>query len=114
MLALLVPPIVETLSRSPARGLIAIGIGVVLAAWGVVTRVRRRLFVGVSGVVAAVTLMLVGPIVHLAPEIQGPMLWIVLAVLGAALIAIATSIERGRAHLAAALGRLDELLQGWE
>lgn len=114
MASLLAPPLVEIFTIEPARGLIAVGIGLALAGWGVVTKVRRRLFTGVAGVVGAVLLMLVGPIARLIPQIEGPMLWASLALLGLVLVLIATSLERGRARLARVIGRLDEILGSWE
>jgi hypothetical protein len=39
---------------------------------------------------------------------------VLLAVVGVALIVVATSLERGRARLSTALKRLDEMLEGWE
>jgi hypothetical protein len=114
MAALLVPPLVETLSVAPIRGLIAVGIGILLAVWGLATKVRRRFFVGAGGVVTAVVLMLAGPVARLFPQIQGPTLWVLLALVGIVMIVVATSLERGRARLAAGLRRLDELLDEWE
>jgi len=40
--------------------------------------------------------------------------WVLLAAAGVVLIVVATSLQRGRARLAVALKRLDELLEGWE
>ncbi len=114
MAALLIPPLIETITWGPARGLVAIAIGLLIAGWGVVTKVRRRLFGGAAGVIGAVVLMLAGPIARLVPQIRGPALWIALAILGLVLVVIATSLERGRARLAAALRRLDEALGEWE
>lgn len=114
MATLLVPPVVEIFTWDPMRGLIAVAIGLVLTGWGVVTKVRRRLFAGVGGVVGTVVLMLVGPIARLVPEFEGPVLWASLAVLGLLLVLVATSLERGRARLGRALARLDEILGAWE
>jgi hypothetical protein len=38
----------------------------------------------------------------------------VLTAVGLVLMTIAVSLERGRARLAAAVNRIDQLLQGWE
>jgi hypothetical protein len=114
MASLLAPPLVEIFTKSPARGLVAVGLGLALAGWGTLTKVRRRLFGGVAGVVAAVFLMLAGPIAKLVPNIEGPALWGALALIGLVLIAVATGLERGRARLARALHRIDEVLGSWE
>ena len=114
MAAVVAPSLVETITVSPVEGLVALAFGVGLAAWGVVTKVRRRLFVGAAAAIGAIVLMLVGPIARLVPRVKGPGLWILLVVVGLALIVIATSLERGRTKISAALKRLDELLSGWE
>lgn len=114
MATIVVPPLVEIVTVSPGRGLMAIGFGAALAAWGILTKVRRRLLVGAGTVVTAVLLMIAGPMARLVPEVEGATLWILLVVLGFAMLAVATSLERGRAKLSAALRRLDELLAGWE
>jgi len=114
MAAILVPPLVETVTISPVRGLIGIGFGLLIAGWGLVSRVRRRLFVGIGGVVGIVLVMILGQVAELIPRIEGPMLWAVIVGVGILLIVIATGIERGRAKAAEAIAKLDELLRGWE
>jgi hypothetical protein len=114
MAALVAPSLIETITVSPIEGTVALAFGAGLAAWGVVTKVRRRLFVGAGAAVGAIVLMLVGPIARLVPQVKGPWLWVLLVVVGLALIVIATSLERGRTKISAALKRLDQLLSGWE
>ncbi len=114
MVAIAVPPLVETITVSPARGLVAIGFGAALTAWGIATKVRRRLLVGAGAILAAVMLMIAGPMARLVPEVEGATLWVLLVVIGLAMLAVATSLERGRAKLSVALRRLDDLLAGWE
>ncbi len=106
--------LVESIATSPTRGLFALGFGVGLAAWGALTRVRRRVFFGAGAALVAVTMMVGGPIARLVPEVSGPALWIALAVSGAVLIALATGLERSRATAAAAIGRLRMVMEGWE
>jgi uncharacterized membrane protein len=106
--------LVETITRSPARGLFALAFGVGLAVWGALTKVRRRAVFGAGAAVLAVALMVGGPIARLAPRITGPALWVVLVVAGVVLIAIATGLERGRAKVTAAMRRLDTLMEDWE
>jgi hypothetical protein len=114
MLTMLAVPLIQIVAIAPARGLVAIGMGLLFAMWGIATRVRRRLFVGVMAVVLALVLMVVGPIAGFVRQIQGAAVWVLLAVAGIVLILIATSLERGRARLSDAMQRLDELLNGWE
>jgi hypothetical protein len=114
MAAVVAPSLVETVTISPVHGLVALAFGVALATWGLVTKVRRRLLVGAAAAIGAIALLLVGPIARLVPRVKGPGLWILLVVVGLALIIIATSLERGRTRISAALKRLDQLLSGWE
>jgi hypothetical protein len=104
----------ETVVASPERGLFAMVAGIGLAAWGALTRIRRRVFFGACAVVLAVTLMLGGPIARMVPNVTGPALWITIAATGVVLIALATGLERGRATVAATIRRLDSLMEGWE
>lgn len=106
--------LVESVVTSPWRGLFALTFGAGLAVWGAVTKVRRRVLFGAGVAALAVALMVGGPIVRLVPSVIGPALWVVLAVAGVVLIAIATGLERGRAKVAAAIRRLDTLTEGWE
>lgn len=104
----------ETVVASPERGLFALVAGIGLAAWGALTKIRRRVFFGAGAVVLAVTLMLGGPIARMVPNVTGPALWITIAATGVVLIALATGLERGRATVAATIRRLDSLTEGWE
>jgi hypothetical protein len=106
--------LLESITTSPAHGLFALAFGVGLAVWGALMKVRRRAVFGAGAAVLAVALMVGGPIVRLAPRITGPALWLVLAVAGVVLIAIATGLERGRAKVAAAIRRFDTLTEDWE
>jgi hypothetical protein len=58
--------------------------------------------------------MIAVPVAQLVPQFHGAALWIALTVVGLVLIAVAVSLEQGRARLASAVGRLDRLLEGWE
>jgi hypothetical protein len=106
--------LVEIVAVSPVRGLFAIGFGVAIGAWGTYTRVRRRLGFGSATVVLAVALMLAGPIARIAPTIRGAAIWIALVLAGVVVIAMATGLERGKARVAAAVRRAEELTRGWE
>ncbi len=112
--AIVVPTLIETVTVSPARGLIGIGFGLLIAGWGLLTRVRRRLFAGVGAVVTIVLVIVIGQAADLIPTIEGAVLWAVIVGVGIVLIVIATGIERGRARAAAAIAQVNELLAGWE
>jgi hypothetical protein len=106
--------LIETISIGPVRGLVAVAAGVLLAGWGALTHVRRRLWFGAATVVVAAILMLAGPIAKLVPEVRGPALWGLLAAAGLVLIVAATMLERGRERLTVFVRRLDDLMEGWE
>jgi hypothetical protein len=106
--------LVESIVTSPWHGLFALTFGAGLAVWGALTKVRRRALFGAGAAVLALALMVTGPIVQLVPRVTGPAFWVVLAVAGVVLIAIATGLERGREKVAAAIRRLDTLTEGWE
>ena len=93
---------------------VAIGIGVLVAVWAVVTRVRRRLATGVVIVVAAVVLLVAVPLVRLLPSWGGPAGWLVLAGAGLAAVVAASMMERSRTVVRSALGRVGQLTVEWE
>jgi hypothetical protein len=104
----------EIVVASPARGLFVLALGTGLAAWGALTKIRRRVFFGAGAATLAVTLMLGGPVARLVPNVTGAALWIALAATGVVLIVLATGLERGRATLSATIQRLGSLMEGWE
>ena len=106
--------LVESVAVSPARGLFALAFGVGLAAWGALSKVRRRALLGAGAAVLAVVLMVIGPIARLVPRLTGPALWVALAIVGIVFIVVATGLERGREKVSTAIRRLDALMEGWE
>jgi hypothetical protein len=112
--AALATPLVEIVTVASSRAIAAVLIGLVVAGWGMVTKVRRRLFIGAGGVVVAIVLVFGGQVAKLVPRITGAGMWVTLAVIGIVLVLIATSLERGRARIAAAIKRLDEIFADWE
>jgi hypothetical protein len=114
MLLVVGPALVQTLTRTTSYGLVAGLLGIGLCIWGGATRVRRRLTVGSATLLLALFGMIAVPVAQAVPELHAAALWIVLTVVGLVLIAVAVSLERGRARLAAAVHRIDQLLQGWE
>jgi hypothetical protein len=94
--------------------LFAVALGTGLAAWGALSKIRRRVLFGAGAAMLAVALMLGGPIARLVPNVTGAALWIALAATGVVLIVLATGLERGRATVSATIRRLDSLMEGWE
>jgi hypothetical protein len=114
MLLVVGAALVQTLTRTTSYGLVAGLLGIGLCVWGAATRVRRRVTVGSVTLLLALFGMIAVPVAQAVPEFHAAALWIVLTVVGLVLIAIAVSLEQGRTRLAAAVHRIDQLLQGWE
>ncbi|HEX8857827.1 MAG TPA: hypothetical protein VGC06_01810, partial [Actinomycetes bacterium] len=114
MLLVVGAALVQTVTSAASYGLVAGLLGVGLCGWGAVTRVRRRVVVGSATLLLALFGMIAVPVARLVPQFHGAALWIALTAVGMALVAVAVSLEQGRARLASAVGRLDRLLQGWE
>ena len=108
------PAIVETVTRTPAWGLVAVALGVGLALLGVVTRVRRRLIGGAVAAAVALVLMIVPPLVELVPPLTGWVPWALLAVVGLAALMAAAFLEKGRRLVRRGLRAFTELTDGWE
>jgi hypothetical protein len=86
----------------------------ILLVWGVITRVRRRVFAGAFAVVGALVLILAVPVVQFVPDVTGALLWVTLGGIGLLLLFAATTIEHNRARVRATVRRLDQLMSGWE
>lgn len=94
--------------------LLAIGLGLALAVWGVATRVRRRAAFGAVTVVLAMLLLLGVPLAGTIPAWRGPALWVAVAGLGVAAIVVATLLEQGRSAIRSAAAHLGEKTADWE
>jgi hypothetical protein len=114
MLLVVGAALVQTLTRTTSYGLVAGLLGIGLCVWGAATRVRRRVIVGSVTLLLALFAMIAVPVAQAVPEFRTAALWIVLTAVGLMLMTIAVSLEQGRARLAAAVHRIDQLLQGWE
>jgi hypothetical protein len=114
MLLVVGAALVQTVTRATSYGLVAALLAIALCVWGAATRVRRRVVVGSVALLLALFGMIAVPVAQLVPEFRGAALWIVLTVVGLVLVAVAVSLEQGRARLASAVGRIDRLMQGWE
>lgn len=114
MLLLVGAALVQTVIRAASYGLAASLLAIGICAWGAATRVRRRVVVGSVTLLLALFGMIALPLAQLVPEFRGAALWIVLTAAGLVLVAVAVSLEQGRARLASAVGRIDQLMRGWE
>jgi hypothetical protein len=106
--------LVQTVSQSVLYGLLAMALGIGLAAWGFMTRVKRRIEVGAGAVAIAAVLMVSVPVVRIIPQFQGAALWAALAAIGIVLLLVATMLEQGRSAVRRTYRRFEELMLGWE
>jgi hypothetical protein len=114
MLLVVGAALAQTVTRTTSYGLAAGLLGIGLCVWGAASRVRRRVIIGSVTLLLALFGMIAVPVAQAVPEFHATALWIVLTAVGLVLMTIAVSLERGRARLAAAVNRIDQLLQGWE
>jgi hypothetical protein len=106
--------LIQVITRSAAHGLVAVLAGIVILGWAAATRLRRRALGGAGAMVAASVLMVAVPLARIVPQFRGVALWAAIAAIGGAMIAIASTLEQGKARVAATVTRLDELMEGWE
>jgi hypothetical protein len=108
------PSLVQTVQISVAYGLLVMLLGTLLAGWGLLTRIRRRLVIGAGGVAAGALLLVVVPLARVIPQFRGPALWATVIVLGVALIGAAVGLERGRSTVRVSVQKLRELTSDWD
>ncbi len=105
---------VQAFTVALAYAALAAVLGLLVAGWGVLTRVRRRVTAG-AAVAFAGLLVLVGvPLAQLLPAWSGVTLWVTIACVGLLAIVGATLLEKGRAVLRAGLDSFAALTEGWE
>ena len=104
----------RVIQGSSWAGGVGVAVGVLVAGWGALTRVRRRLWLGLAAAVGSLVLMVIMPLVQEPPDVAGPTLWVLLAATGIAVVLIATALERWRSRIGAGMHRLGDLLSGWE
>jgi peptidoglycan/LPS O-acetylase OafA/YrhL len=105
---------IQVIQGSTWAGLVGVVLGIFVTAWGALTRVRRRLWLGVVSAVGCLLLMVLVPLTRQLPDVASAEPWLLLGVIGVAVVVIATVLERGRARLRAAIHHVGELLEGWE
>ena len=104
---------VQTITGDLWKGLLAVGIGALIGAWGTITQTRWRAAFGVLAVLTSVSLMIGVPVVRLDVW-TGPMLWITVIVCGLLAVVIATTIERNRDRVQRLVSDLDNSTKDWE
>jgi hypothetical protein len=114
VLAMIGVGLVQTMVTSTAYGLLVIATALVVGAWAIATRVRRRLLAAAGCVALALLAMVVLPLVGLLGEIRGAGLWIAVAAVGVVAIAVATYLERGLTVTRERIARLRASTADWE
>ena len=104
----------RVIQGSSWAGAVGVALGVLVAGWGVLTRVRRRLWLGLAAVVGSLVLMVIVPLAQDPPEVAGATLWMLVAATGLAVVLVATALERWRVRIGAGMHRVGALMSGWE
>lgn len=107
-------PLLEAASTEVLRAVVATAIGVLVAGWGVLTRVRHRLAAGLVVVALSLLVLVVVPMVDVGRRLQGAEIWLALAGIGVVSIVLATLLERGRRVATQSWQRLHELTGDWQ
>ena len=113
MTVVVASPIGEILAGNLWNAVLAAVLGVLLAGWGALTRVRWRAMFG-AATVALTIVLVIGVPLSTAVTWHGPALWLALSVLGIAAIVVASALERGRTAVRQVGRRLDVMTEGWE
>jgi len=113
MLVLVSAPVVNA-AEDPASAGLALALGVGLAAWGMVTKVRRRLAFGALTVLVTLVVIIAAPLVGLLRTWTGPLLWALVALAGLAALLVAAFLERGRGAIRSLFDRASNTFADWE
>jgi peptidoglycan/LPS O-acetylase OafA/YrhL len=103
----------QSIVGHPAFALLSTALGSALAAWGAVTRVRRRAVFGAATVALSIVLLIGVPLAGLLPRVRGAALWMTIAAVGLVAIVAAAQLERGRTRLRRVVQRLHDLTVDW-
>jgi hypothetical protein len=114
MLLVVSPALVQIAAVNLFYALLALADGLALAAWGTITRVRRRALFGVASIVLAAALVVLVPMADLVPKVRGPGLWLAIAAVGLLAVLVAAFLEQGRGVAERAVIRLRDLTSDWE
>jgi hypothetical protein len=105
---------VQSITDSLAYAALAMGLGVLIIGWGLLTKVRRRLTTGAVVVVLGLLTLVGIPLSQLIPAWTGAALWISIAVIGLVAIVGATMLEQGRAAVRRGITSFRAMTDGWE
>jgi hypothetical protein len=105
-------PLTQMFTRGAGFGLLAVTFGALVMLWGVVTRVRRRTIGGAVLATTAAMLMIAAAVAGQAPD--SAFFWIIVAGVGFAVMSVVAVLEAYRSKSGRVMGRLHELMEGWE
>jgi len=89
--------------------------GIALLVWGTVTQTRRRAFAGIGGIVTAIALAVVIPVVEGVRRGLAGETWLIIgAVAAVVLIAAGSMIEKRRERIGRRLAHVVEIVEGWQ
>ena len=103
---LLIGPMIQSLTETPLHAFVGMGIGVAFTLWGIATRVRRRVRVGVVTVLAFVSALILIPLVKVLPTLGSAGLWVSIAVAGLVAVLVAALMERGKRAVRSGFARI--------
>lgn len=105
---------VQAITETVAYTLVPLGVGCGIVAWGVLTKVRRRVAAGSTVVVASLVVLVAVPLVRLVPQWSSASLWLLIAGLGLAAVMAATTLEKGHAVGHERLRHVRDVTSDWE
>ncbi|MCI0634764.1 MAG: hypothetical protein L0206_12735 [Actinobacteria bacterium] len=105
---------VRVIQGSSWAGAVGVALGVLVAGWGALTRVRRRLWFGLAAAAGSLLLMVIVPLAQDPPKVASATLWVLLAAAGVAVVLLATALERWRSYIGQRMHRLGALIRDWD
>lgn len=105
---------VQTFTSAVGYAALAAAISLLIAGWGLVTRIRRRLVAGIFLAAVGAVLLVMVPLVRLLPAWQGAWLWVLVVVIGLVALGAASLLESGREMVRSRRRRFADITQGWE
>jgi hypothetical protein len=109
---LALPPLTSMFTHGLGFAAVAVTLAASTMLWGVLTRVRRRVIAGAVLAAATAVLIIAAAVAGQAPA--SARFWIVLASVGFTVMLVVAIIEAYRSRTGRIMGRLDQLMAGWE
>ena len=109
--------IIGALRTEMWNAVVGIGLGVLITAWGALTKVRRRALFGLATVLVSVALLFGIPLGHFVAThdvLTSGTMWLLVAAAGVIALVTAAFLEQGRIKVRAAVRKLHDLTSDWE